>query len=948
MLNAIDFQLCADETQQRANEAQLAPIIFQQEQQNLQAFKQYIPQIAAQLKNYQSSQFSPFVTRDLSISVMNVLRGRSLYPLEPASYCLQQVADFCHHALVLYKDQSFATLPFNYQNGGVIEQIIPGLKERYQPIENTVPEHLVILGCGLGHHLLPLAQSGAWQSILLVEPEFDLLKVSTLSAPWDEFLCYCHEHHIELNIQADVPEHDNLPLIEQWAKEQSGNSFHLFCHYQHPVFSHLEFALATGTIQWNQLTALAAHHHEQDRIYEFRFPLTHFFDIPEPQKLALDESRLAENRLAFERFMPEIAQSFSHYHPQRWLLFQSHSRGWNMLDLEQGHTLYLEDAQRESLAYLAHYAQRPKLDALDARSGTRKPSPYLHYEYSDRLKALVQALPNDNQFHQLPKKLPSFILYGMGIGFQLETLCRDHEIDNLIIYEPHNDYFYASLWLIDWQLILTRLDRQQANLYLNIGDNGEHMVEDILNRLNYSGIHILSYTFFYISYYQLSFDQHIRHTREHFKILLNISEYYDHAFYNFTQTYDSFAKNYPYLLKAPSTSPMKAIEELPVFIVGNGPSLDYSIETLREYQNKAIIISCGTSLKALYKYGIKPDFHAEVEQTRSTFHWINQVSDKAWLKQIDLLTVNGVHPDVAELFRTCLLSFKQGESATLAHLLVNPQAQKYQSILYSYPTVSNCAIAYALALGFKQLYLFGVDLGFKDPRYHHSQQSAYFKEQDGQEIYDYSAHGVGLRVPGNFDDYVFTKYEFRYSSEIISKTLQLYSDVDCYNTSNGSLIEGTMPLHLEQLLILNGDLNKEAIREQLITQRYDTQTHLIARQIDDWFDSRLFDPYIRDFIALLDGDCQSWSEVLEQQKQQMILMAKAAENSHSLFFVLMRGTTNYCLTYLTRLAFSGEDEALCMERYRAGKAVWKDYLLAIQEHYQRQQDTFDQTPSLAF
>lgn len=943
MLNVIDCQLCLDEQTQQANEAQLAPELLSRQKRNLEAWMLFDKTLAEQLNTHQLVTFSPFINRQKQISVLDIHLGRSLYPLEPMVESATQVADFCRAALMVNKNEDYPSVLLSQENGAGVLDIFPGIELRYQPLMQSATEQLVILGCGLGYHLLELAKSAPWQSILIVEPVFDLLKVSLLSAPWDEFFDYCHANNISIAIQTGLDGNDNLLPIESYLERSPGQSFHLFRHYQYPLFAKMELELARGNVRWDNLTALASLQFEQERVCEFGFSINHYFAHSD----ALDNTLLAKNLSAFEQYLPDISHSFNNYQSKRWRLFQNQYQQWNLLDVELGVTLYLNDAKSESLAYLEHYARRPKLDVLDARKGTRKKSPYLHYKYSDKLKDLVQSLPVE-QFHKLPQKLPSFIMYGLGVGIAFEKLALEHEVDNLIVYEPNSDYFYASLLLIDWQPILARLDNLGANLYLNVGDNGENMVEDILNRLNYSGIHILSYTFFYVSYFQSQFDQHIRHTREHFKVLLNISEYYDHAFYNWTHTRQSLLKNEPYLLKHRSKAINQQLEELPVFIVGNGPSLDSCIDTLREYQDRAIIISCGTSLKALYKYGIRPDFHSEVEQTRSTYHWIRQVPDSQWLAQIDLLTVNGVHPDVSSLFRQTFLCFKRGEAATLAHLLANPDADNYQDILYSYPTVSNCAIAYVLALGFKQLYLFGVDLGFKDPRYHHSQQSAYFKEQDGSEIYDYAQHGVGLRVPGNFDEFVFTKYEFRYSAEIIEKTLALYANVDCYNTSDGAYINGTIALHPEQLLILNPPIDKSAFRQQLLNDAYDTQTTAIATSLDDWFNDNGFASYIEQMQQILDKECHSWQDVLDQQMQQMAVLGQAAANSHSLFFVLMRGSVNFCLTYLTRLAFSCEDEMRCVERYEQGKAIWRDYLSAINEHYQNCLGEFDNTPGLDF
>ena len=54
--------------------------------------------------------------------------------------------------------------------------------------------------------------------------------------------------------------------------------------------------------------------------------------------------------------------------------------------------------------------------------------------------------------------------------------------------------------------------------------------------------------------------------------------------------------------------------EQPVFVVGNGPSLDSSLAFLKKNSDDIIIISCGTAIRALLKNNIKPDLHIEMER----------------------------------------------------------------------------------------------------------------------------------------------------------------------------------------------------------------------------------------------------------------------------------------------------------------------------------------------
>jgi hypothetical protein len=288
---------------------------------------------------------------------------------------------------------------------------------------------------------------------------------------------------------------------------------------------------------------------------------------------------------------------------------------------------------------------------------------------------------------------------------------------------------------------------------------------------------------------------------------------------------------------------------------------------------------------------------------------------------------------------------KTGEAGSLSFLEAVTGVEDLDSILYSYPTVSNCALSYALRLGFKQIYLFGVDLGFVDPARHHSQHSAYYNaKKGGQELYDYSTHGTGLRVAGNFEEYVFTKHEFKYSAEILGKAIAEYPDADVYNTSNGAKIEGTFPLALEQLLLNGQHLDKAALKQRIKFGAYKDNTTDFLDAFNSTYQVEHLEQHCSKLLEIVTEDAISWEGVLSILDRQVSLVKLSALDHHSLFYYLMRGSASFCLTYLTRLAYSSDDEELCMKRFNEGKAIWIDYINEMRDKAINDFGEFDKTP----
>ena len=82
----------------------------------------------------------------------------------------------------------------------------------------------------------------------------------------------------------------------------------------------------------------------------------------------------------------------------------------------------------------------------------------------------------------LPSVIKSLIIFGLGQGVQLEKLLDEYDVEKLFLVEPNRDFFYASLFSIDWSAILQKIDEREGRLYLNIGDDGTHLVKDILRQ----------------------------------------------------------------------------------------------------------------------------------------------------------------------------------------------------------------------------------------------------------------------------------------------------------------------------------------------------------------------------------------------------------------------------------------------------------------------------------
>lgn len=189
--------------------------------------------------------------------------------------------------------------------------------------------------------------------------------------------------------------------------------------------------------------------------------------------------------------------------------------------------------------------------------------------------------------------------------------------------------------------------------------------------------------------------------------------------------------------------------DIPVFILASGPSLENDIDIIRQHRTDAIILSIATALRPVLNAGITPDFHVELENVYITPKMIELSKDHD-LSGIRLVAAASVEPAVLDYFdeailyaRTALSSypvFAHGEDETLS---------------LPGPTAGNAGLSFALESGFKDIYLFGLDLGTRNPTQHHTSGSFYDTDDAPAHTDEYN-----IQVPGNFGEPVWTSRPF--------------------------------------------------------------------------------------------------------------------------------------------------------------------------------------------
>lgn len=879
MLKNIRLHIEENEEKQYEIEEIASHRIKQRLTANVNAFQRYIPSLAALLTDTDSRNISLFCNKYGQFNIVDYGLGRAFYGFSPQQEVDAQVHFFQQNCE--YLDLSSNTKDGHDKSIGVLPKEIP---------------LLVVFGLGLGWHLEKLINEHSINHLLIYEPEPQYFSCSGMVLDWRELLKLSQKKNTNLYIQLGKDGRDILSDIAELKSHFTVPEAYFYQHYHHPVFDSIMQQIRDEN--WQGIQSKGLNFNVLSRSADYLPVWSQPIDVNTLSFPKLPDERLQKNLDAFKHYFPEIYKEFVDYQVADWIPAKNASGEINILHRDSATNWYGDSPKREAEELYQAFSSQPNKDGLILGYEGQKLKHYLHYQFVKLTQNILGDLQEEKGV--LPENIKSLIMFGLGSGYQLEHVLTHHKIEKIFICEPNRDFFYASLFAIDWLAILQGVDESGGRIYINIGDDGTNLFRDLLNQFYSIGPYILNSTFFFQGYYNARLNDSIAQLREQLQIVISMGEYFDHAKYGIAHTWAGIEKGYKHLIKNPERTFSYVDKNVPVFIVGNGPSLDSSIADIKDCYEQAIVISCGTSLQALYKKGIQPDFHAEIEQNRATYDWACRIDDPDYLKGISLLSCNGIHPDTAALYKTVLLAFKEGESSTVSTLKILG-GSNFEVLKFSFPTVTNFVLNIVLKMGFEQIYLFGTDLGFVDDKKHHSMYSGYY--EGGQQLYDYtSSANTALRVPGNFRQEVSTKQEFKIARMIMEQSLREYPQVDCFNTSDGALINGTKPLRVNDLLVLStSDEKQQCIKSWHQSAFVEVDFESFTQAKDKTFNNASLARGFDKILQLVDQALKHEIDLEELIEEQKNVLFDSYQNEPSLLFYYLYGTLNYANAVMVRL-----------------------------------------------
>ncbi|MBQ9220134.1 6-hydroxymethylpterin diphosphokinase MptE-like protein [Succinivibrio sp.] len=550
------------------------------------------------------------------------------------------------------------------------------------------------------------------------------------------------------------------------------------------------------------------------------------------------ENRFNNNIESFRKYLPKIASIFEHYIPHKKQQFICTSDGTPNLYLpEENRLFYVTNDPiffcRDTLISLLNNAQFNI-------SNYKKEKDKYGQIYDKYLNGALEIIESNNQEKIKINDLdviPFAIIAGVGLGYILGELYERVTVDNIVVVENDPDVFFASLHTFDWSNLLDYIFSENLSIDIVIDANPRNCFDAINNIVETKGIFLCCSLFLVFHYINDFIKEFANICKNDFGFSADLIGFFDDYLFGISHSYHTFSCKKHFVLSHKNNL---SLENNPVFVVGSGPSLDDDIEFLQKYQDKALIIACGTAVDVLYHTGIKPDFFANTERTPEIFDFLNSIPDKEFFSDIILVCSEVCHPKVIDKFNKTLIFGKVNEPLfSYLQTQIN-KIREIQPVQFMNPLVGNMGLAASILLGFKDIYLFGLDNGKKNgAQAIHSLYTTLYNElgcpTDGDQF------STNSFVEANFGGSCMTNPLYLHSIKNLTNIIKLVNEnkaeneqVEVYNCSDGAYIKNTYPRHSSELQDLFEGLpiiNKEELCNRIYFEKskdFDISTNEIT------------------------------------------------------------------------------------------------------------------------
>lgn len=377
------------------------------------------------------------------------------------------------------------------------------------------------------------------------------------------------------------------------------------------------------------------------------------------------------------------------------------------------------------------------------------------------------------------------VCFGLGLGLHLPALIEALPVRDLVVVDPYPEFLRHSLSAVDWRTLSEEVTRRGGRIWFCIGQDAQSLTEQIQTALRGPNYIRIDGAYMFQHYEAAPLPDVIRQIQERGPILELAQGFYEDEIRMVTHTVRHYLAG-PARLLVDLPPPQE--EMPPVLVLGSGPSADKAMAQVARLQREgAVVISAGTGLGVALNHGVTPDLHCEIENTVTIDEGLGLLARDHDLSAIPLLASFTVSPRTSAFFPDRVFYFRDSNAGS--RLFARPE----QIVGLSGPTVANLACRAAIALGVRDIYLFGIDLGSRSRDVHHSEKSAYNLVEDEFWRTGRGMDMLEIEAPGNTGGTVYTSRQFQLTRTGFERLIRAFPETAFHNCSDGVRIAGADP-----------------------------------------------------------------------------------------------------------------------------------------------------------
>ena len=410
------------------------------------------------------------------------------------------------------------------------------------------------------------------------------------------------------------------------------------------------------------------------------------------------------------------------------------------------------------------------------------------------------------------------ICFGLGLGLHLPALIDEYPVNTLIVVDDQMDGLALSLSHLDWKAVIDTLTKRGGGLEILIGDDPQGLTDQLLHALRGPQFPCLDGTYVFHHHNTEVLAETVQRLSALMPVVEGNDGFFEDEILMLENSVGNLIRNNFHILK---DDPQRPLKQMPVLIVGSGPSLNDTIEDIKRVRKNMLLISCGTGLGPLLAAGLKPDFHVEVENTQDIEDIITGIAEQYDLSGITLIGTSTIKPKIPTFFDEVILCWRDVVIPTRLFSEIG------EHLSLAGPTVTNLGVRAALSMGFYEYYLFGVDLGSRVADQHHASGSIYDTEDDAYWKSGANMEPFTIEVEGNLGRTIFTNRPFLLTKVFFDKLFKTFSACHFFNASDGVKFDGVTPIVAASLVAEQPDLTPREMAELCLSElpHYDAGGH---------------------------------------------------------------------------------------------------------------------------